>query len=57
MPSRILHYLKVVKGECRSKIKMKFFNFDYAEPHPTLFKGSERREKKQTPTFLLVGKS
>jgi len=35
LPRCRLSYLKVVKGECRSKIKMKFFNFDYAEPHPT----------------------
>jgi hypothetical protein len=34
IPNRILAYLKIVKGERRSKRKTKFFKFDYPEPHP-----------------------
>ena len=36
-PSRILSYLKIVKGECNAKGKRKF-SFGIAEPHPNLRK-------------------
>ena len=36
-PSRILSYLKIVKGECNAKGKRKF-SFGMAEPHPNLRK-------------------
>jgi len=42
-----------VKGECRSKIKTKFFHFDYAEPHPTLFKDNkDNANRVQYKAFL-----
>ncbi|MEJ8768249.1 hypothetical protein [Prevotella sp. HCN-7019] len=43
LPNRILSYLKIAKGESNSKWKNKVFtDFDIAEPHPVLFKDSER---------------
>ena len=42
IPNRILAYGKIAKGEWRGKRKTKFFRFDYPEPHPSLWKDSER---------------
>ena len=43
LPSRILSYAKIVKGESNSKRKNKVFtDFDIAEPHPIFYKDSER---------------
>ena len=43
LPNRILSYSKIVKGESNSKWKnIVFLNFGFAEPHPILFKDSER---------------
>ena len=42
MPSRILSYSKIVKGERNTKRSLLIF---IAEPLPILFKDSERREK------------
>ena len=36
LPSRILSYEKIVKGERNDKRKKIFFQFDIAEPHPVL---------------------
>ena len=49
MPSRILSYSKIVKGESRDKQKTKFYNC-YAEPQPIFAasrQSSERREQRQ----------
>ena len=43
LPNRILSYSKTVKGERNSKWKNEVFMiFDIAEPHPVLFKDSEK---------------
>ncbi len=53
MPSRILSYLKIVKGESRTKQNYLFF---YAKPHPILSKDSERREQNKTNPFVFYAK-
>lgn len=53
MPNRRLSFAKIVKGECNSKWKNKVFtDFDIAEPHPVLFKDSERREQRQAKRYF-----
>jgi len=43
LPSRLLSYVKIVKGERNSKWKNKVFTiFDIAEPPPVFYKDSER---------------
>ena len=43
LPNRILSYSKIAKGECNSKRENEVFtDFDIAEPHPILFRDSER---------------
>ena len=59
LPNRILSYQKIVKGECNSKWKnIVFLNFGFAEPHPILFKDSERfcnsKWKKEVFTDLIL---
>jgi len=42
LPSRILSYSKIAKGECNSKFeKLCFSELGIAEPHPVFFKDSE----------------
>ena len=44
LPSRLLSYSKIAKGECNDKIKKRsFYRFAIAEPPPIFFKDSERR--------------
>ena len=48
LPSRILFYTKIAKGERSSKTeKLCFTRIDVAEPHPILYKNSERRVQQQ----------
>ena len=48
LPSRILYYTNIAKGESSSKTgKQRFTGIDVAEPHPILYKYSERREQQQ----------
>ena len=48
LPSRILSYAKIVKGERNDEVENPcFYTFDTAEPHPILCKDSERRLQRQ----------
>ena len=54
MPSRILSYEKIVKGESRGKWKTKFSIFDYAEPTPVFYKDSERRAQSKDACIICL---
>lgn len=43
MPSRILFYLNIAKGERDSKVETKFTRFDMVEPLPIFYKYTESR--------------
>ena len=55
LPSRILYYTNIVKGESSSKTgKQRFTGIDVAEPHPILYKYSERQEQRQRGKAMTV---
>ena len=43
LPSRILYYTNIVKGECNDKTeKHRFYSLGTAEPHPILYKYTKK---------------
>ena len=52
LPSRILYYTNIVKGESSSKTgKQRFTGIDVAEPHPIFYKYT----KKTCPEHVIPG--